>query len=516
MPQFQNQHHGPSTRSKLTVTRFVGIGLSLLVLLGQPALPVRAAAATPAQAALAPERRQKLDAYFDLLDKYHKLMGSVSIAQQGKVIYQRQLGYADQAAGLKTGPETRFRIGSISKVFTSVLIFQLIEAGQLSLDTLLSAFYPDIPNAGKITISMLLNHRSGIENFTASEDYAKYMTQPQSRAAMLERIRKGKSVFAPDSKAEYSNSNYLLLTLILEKLTGKSYAQVLDQKIVQPLGLKHTRFGGPIVSKTNEAHSYAFDGKNWIPTPETDVSIPLGAGAVVSTPEDLNLFMRALFQGKLVSKASLASITDLREGYGRGMFGVPFKDMKGFGHNGAIDGFQSATAYFPAEDLNLSLTANGVHMEFNEMLIGLMSLFKGQAYAIPDFSLQPIQLAPAALPPYTGLYASKEIPLKIELKIIDGSLHLQATGQAAIPLVPYPKHEFRQEQIDLRIVFDPPVAGKFSTFLIEQSGQILRFTREKWAEHSRAAGACPCKMGQCQMKRSPKCTRFTASKTARR
>ena len=259
----------------------------------------------------------KLDSLLDGLAAHDKLMGSLALSHDGQVVYSRAFGYAQLAPKVPATPATRYRIGSITKMFTGVLIFQLIEEKKLALGTKLATFFPQVPNARDITIDQLLSHRSGIHNFTDDPAYVGYMTQPKTSAELLAIIAQPQPDFAPGAKYEYSNSNFVLLTYIVEKLTRMPYAQALQKRVFTKAGLKNTCYGGKIDPKKQEAFSYETSGGGWKLSPETDMSIPAGAGALVSTPTDLDRFLEALFGGKLLSASSLAAMQDVRDGYGR-------------------------------------------------------------------------------------------------------------------------------------------------------------------------------------------------------
>lgn len=450
-------------------------------------LPTSLAGSLHAQAAettfakqLSPEQRQTLDRYFEALESHHKLMGGVALSQGGQVIYERYLGQLGPAnangSAPQIGPDTQMRIGSISKSFTAVMIMQLIEAGQLSLDTPLASFFPQLPQADKISVSDLLNHRSGLVNFTNLADYSRYMTQPQTPEAMLQRIASQPLAFPPGSKAQYSNSNYYLLSLILEKRLGVPYAHALSEKIVKPLGLQHTDYGQAADPTGGSARSFSRKEGQWVLERQTDMSIPLGAGAIVSTPRDLNRFFRALFQGGLVSKASLKLMTELRDGYGRGLFAYPFGEQQGYGHNGGIDGFVSTSAYFPAWDLNLTVLSNGQDLPLNDVALALMTVYAGQPFTPPDFSEQAIALTEAQASALLGSYASAQIPLKIRVFWQDQQLMAQATGQQAFPLTAFSERLFRFDQAGVQMQFDEGPSPK--GFVLSQGGQDFRFERE--------------------------------------
>ena len=159
--------------------------------------------------------QQKLDSLFQLIESNQKAMGSISIFENGKETYHNAFGFASKEENLRANDRTKYRIGSISKTFTATIIMNLVEEGKLSLTTKLSGFYPEIKNAQIITVEQLLKHRSGIFNFTSAEDFTSWMEQPISKEGLVKKIVANGSVFEPNEKFEYSNSNYVLLLLTL-------------------------------------------------------------------------------------------------------------------------------------------------------------------------------------------------------------------------------------------------------------------------------------------------------------
>src|SRR4030095_6820939 len=204
--------------------------------------------------------KAKLDQFFDRLAERNKAMGSLTVVKDGKVLYTRALGYS-QINGTEKKPMTaasRFRIGSITKMFTATMILQLVEEGKLQLTDTLDKFFPQIPNAAKITIAQILSHRSGIPNVRRERDAQKKVsTIPMAKDEMLALIVKGTPDFEPDTKHHYSNSGYLILGLILEKVTGKTYDRALEERITSKIGLKDTYLTiGNIDVNKNEALTY--------------------------------------------------------------------------------------------------------------------------------------------------------------------------------------------------------------------------------------------------------------------
>lgn len=423
--------------------------------------------------------KAKLDQYLETLETHEKAMFSLAILENGESIYQKSIGFADVENQQKANKDTQYRIGSISKVFTSTMIFQLIDEGKLSLDTKLSKYYPKVKNATKITISMLLSHRSGIHNFTNTPEYKQYMTQPKTKTAMVNLIEDLDSDFTPDSAANYSNSGYVLLGFILEDITKDSYANQLQNRIATKLNLERTLYGSSIKVEDNQAKSYNYNAKGWLPDTETDMSIPHGAGAIISTPSEVATFLSALLTGKLVSADSLTKMKEINQGYGRGLSQFPFYDKKAFGHNGGIDGFSSIAGYFEADGVAFALTSNGMNYVMNNISIAILSIYFGRAYDVPDFSQKPIELPEKDLVNYEGVFSSQAIPIKITVKVNGGDLTAQSPGQPVLKLTPYSTTEFRFEPAGIVLIFSTDGnMVDYSTFQLKQGGGNFKFTKE--------------------------------------
>lgn len=416
--------------------------------------------------------KAKLDEYFNALETNNKFTGSVSVSKDGKTIYSRGLGFADAATNKKIDTNTKFRIGSITKTFTATLVFKAVEEKKLNLTDKLSAYFPTVPNASKITISNLLNHRTGIHNFTDDAEYMTYMTDAKTQEEMVAIIAKSPSDFEPDSKAEYSNSNYVLLSYILEKAYKKPYKEILDQKIIKPLGLKNTQFGGKINVANNEANSYK-SSETKEKESETDMSIPMGAGGIISTPNDLSRFIEALFSGKIISMASVNQMKTIKDNYGMGLFEYPFNDKKGYGHSGGIDGFTSLLSYFPEDKVTFALTSNSGGLKNNDIGIAALSWVNNKPFEIPEFKT--FTTTSEDLDKYIGNYTSTDIPLAIAITKDGATLMAQATGQSAFPLDATAKDKFAFEMAGILLEFKP----EQNQMVLKQSGATFTFTKGK-------------------------------------
>ncbi len=422
------------------------------------------------------EGRFDLTAYLENLNRYQKAMTAVAIAESGEIIYQSYNGMASIDDQLPIDADTKFRVGSITKTVAAVLVMQLVEQDKLQLDTPLSDFYPEVKNAELITIEQLLRHRSGIFSFTDDPDYMDYMTESKSREEMLAYLFSYDAKFEPGSQHEYSNSNYLLLGYILEDITDRPFSVLVDERIVTPLGLTNTRFGGQIRPQGNEAISYVYGKGKWQPAPETDMSIPHAAGALVSTAADLTTFITGLFAGRLVSTDSVQTMITMEGessgGYGLGIMRYPFGDLVAYGHNGGIDGFRSHVSYLPGLDVSLAVISNAMNYGLNQILIAAGSYYFEQPFAVPDFTEKPIVLSTRALKKFKGRYGSDALPLEIKLWVEKKQLMAQATGQGAFPLTPFAENRFKFERAGLEIVFD-----ENSGFVLKQGGGEYLFQK---------------------------------------
>lgn len=408
--------------------------------------------------------------YISQLANYQKFMGVIAVSKNGELQLNEPAGLADVENNVPVQPNTKFRIGSISKTFTSVLVLKAVEEGKLKLDDKLSVYLPQIRNSGTITIEQMLRHRSGIYSVTSAVDYLAWCTTPQTRDQLIAIIQKNQPAFEPDAKSEYSNSNYILLTFILEDLYGKTYAALLSEKIAQPLGLNDTYVGGKIDIQKNEAYSYRFAGK-WEKENETDMSVPRGAGAVVSNTRDLITFIEALFAGKLITQSSLDKMTEMKDRTGLGMFQFPFEENEGFGHSGGIDGFRSVLVHYPGEKVTFCYLTNGLNYNKNDMSYAILSYAFGKPYELPSF--ETVAVKQSVLKKYTGEYTSADFPGTIRIFIENDQLMGQASGQGPFLLEASNPTTFRNDMAGVKMVFD----AKQRAFTMTQGGRTLQFKK---------------------------------------
>ena len=418
-------------------------------------------------------QKAKLDQYFDRLAEKNKAMGNLSIAKDGKVLYSRSIGYSQVNAKPLTA-ENRFRIGSITKMFTTAMTFQLIEDGKLKLTDTLDKFFPHIPNAGKITMAQILGHRSGIPNVKRAQNAGDNAnTLPMTKDEMLTMITNGKPDFEPGTKHGYSNSGYLVLGLILEKVTGKSYAENLGKRITGKIGMKDTYMAtGNIDVSKKEALTYMYIGE-WKQMPETHPSILFSAGAIVSTPDDLNKFILALFDGKIVSKESLDQMKKMVEGEGMGMEPFTFAGKTFYGHTGGADNYGAWLAYLPEEKLAVAYTTNAKVIPVRDIVSSAIDIYYDKPFQIPTF--EAVAVSPEVLDQYVGIYTIPGAPMKFTISRQGAILFIQPPGeQSPAPLEAIAQDKF---QIQGAIVVEFDVTK--SQMIIKRGGGQRVFTKEK-------------------------------------
>ncbi|MTI19749.1 class A beta-lactamase-related serine hydrolase [Fulvivirga sp. RKSG066] len=344
--------------------------------------------------------KDKLDKLLDLLNQNDKFMGTVALSHEGQVIYSKAIGYEDIENQTSSTNETKYRIGSTSKMFTATLVFKAIDDKKLNIDQTIDHYFPTIENAEKITVGNLLNHRSGIHSFTKDEAFWSYRTTYKSPQELLQIISSYESDFEPDSQREYSNSNYLLLSLMLEKLYDKSFSELLADQITTPLGLENTYYADGVNQLGNESNSYHYTSQ-WVKEEATNLSIPMGAGSMVSTPIDLNKFTEALFNEKIISKESLDLMTSTQDNLGMGIMPFPHKNKMGYGHGGHIDGFHTISIYYPEEKLAIALASNAIDYNLDFLTRDVLRCYFNEPFELPNFEFP--EITASELEKYVGV-----------------------------------------------------------------------------------------------------------------
>ncbi len=414
---------------------------------------------------------KKIDSFVSHIENNNRGIGSVSIFKNGKEVYNRSFGQK-QLNNITYNAETKYQIGSITKMITATLVFKLIEQDKLHLDDKLSMFFPEIPNSKKITIKNLLEHSSGLGDYAVKGKNLVWLKKKVSKKDIFDEIIKQGTLFEPNSKVKYSNSGYFLLTQILEKLFNKDYASIVKTEIIEPLKLQNLE--SITNSTTNTFPSFIYADK-WEPISEFDFSNVIGLGDVVATTKDLNTFLYKLFQYKILKEESIEQMipdTTKKEIFGRGVMFIPFYEKVFYGHGGDTYGTHSMVAYNKNDQLCISYSINGERFPHNDFSIGVLSIIYGKDYKYPDFNT--ITLKAEELDKFLGIYSSPDVPLKLTITKEGNTLKGQGTGQPAFYLECYETNKFKFDAGKLKLEFKP----KENIMILEQGGRIFEMKKE--------------------------------------
>ncbi len=276
-------------------------------------------------------------------------MGSVLVARDNHVLLNKGYGYASLEWQVPDSPTTVYRLASLSKQFTAASILLLQERGKLDIHDPIRKYLPDAPPAwDKITIYHLLTHTSGIPNYSTFADQQMLNPFPITPMQLVARFWNRPLDFVPGEKWFYTNSGYALLGYLIERITGQSYGEFVQQNIFQPLGMAHSRFGSDTAIMPQFATGYALSPQGPLQTPSPSFTMSYAAGAICSTTEDLLRWEQALFFGTFLSPASVQAMTKpFKNGYALGLATGTEGGHKLIAHNGTISGFSTQMAYYP-------------------------------------------------------------------------------------------------------------------------------------------------------------------------
>jgi CubicO group peptidase (beta-lactamase class C family) len=359
-------------------------------------------------------KAEKIENLLNQYYNYKVFNGSALVSEGGTVIFKKGFGMANMEWNIPNTPDTKFRIGSMTKQFTAMLIMQLVEEGKLKLHVPLTTYIPNYPmdKGDKITIHNLLTHTSGIPNYTDLPSFPNIIRNPITPLELIKTFWDLPLEFEPGTKFHYSNSGYIVLGYIIEKVTGKSYEDVLKEKIFEPLGMKNSGYDHTADIIPKRASGYDKIGTEYYNTSYLDMSVPYSAGSLYSTVEDLYLWDQALYTGKLLSKKYMDKIftpyskPPFAEGYGYG-WGLSKKHLDNVKdsldiatHGGTINGFNSLILRITnSKDLIVLLNNTGV-TNLNEISNKINDILYDQPYEAPQ---KPLMLSFTEILNKTGI-----------------------------------------------------------------------------------------------------------------
>lgn len=414
------------------------------------------------------EKKKQILEYIRHFDDNQQLMGNISIFENGKEVVNKTFG-------AKNTTSTKYTVGSITKMFTAVMIHQLAESDEIDLDDKLKKYFRKIPNSKKITIRQMLNHTSGLGDYVVIEDSIyNWLNKPVERKDIIQEIIRQGVEFQPGEGLRYSNSAYYLLARILEKEYKKSFEQIIEEQIIVPLQLKNSF---AIDDKTPLAHlpkSFELEKEEWIEVEEFYFLNASGAGNLVSNGHDLNQFLVALFSDKLISQESLKQMLPKNDDlFGAGIMKIPFPKCTAYGHGGDTYGTHSLTSIDPENKISVALSMNGGDYPTNQFAVGILSIIYDMEFELPNFEEYTPNKEFYAT--YEGTYASDDLPISIKIFVEGDELNAQGEGQPAFELTPRDEHVFDFQKAGVKIIFEP----NENKLILEQSGQSYEMTKEK-------------------------------------
>lgn len=335
--------------------------------------------------AIAGDPAETIGEYLQAAVDVHRFNGSVLVAQKDQTIFSGGFGLANFEHDVANTPNTKFRIGSITKQFTAMAVMVLQEQGKLKVTEPIGKYLDDPPEAWEgITIHHLLTHTSGIPSYTSMLNYRFRMAHFQTTNDMLGRFRDKPLEFEPGEKFEYSNSGYFLLGVVIEKAAGKRYEEFLREEVLDPLGLKDTGYDRFKTVLQHRASGYERYGNAISHAPFLDMSQPYSAGALYSTVEDLNRWDQALRQRKLISEENYeAMFTPEKDHYAYGWMVRGENSRRRIFHGGGINGFLSFILRYPEEALCIVVLSNVTPSNPGKIAQDLAAIMLGEEFEIP-------------------------------------------------------------------------------------------------------------------------------------
>lgn len=402
-----------------------------------------------------------LDEYAQAEYKIKEFNGAVLVMQKGKAVYKKAFGMADREWNVPNTTETKFRIGSVTKQFTAACILQLAEQGKLGLDDKLSKYIPGYPKGDSITIHMLLNHISGIQNYTNMQEFWQKAALPLSKDSMIALFKNKPLDFSPGTGWNYSNSGYFLLGVIVEKASEKKFSDHLMENVIKKAGLKNTAMDNLDSVLAYRAKGYTKNSKGiWQHALYISMEAPYSAGAIFSTVDDMYTWTKALLNNKIISEASTKKMTTAyKERYGYGLIIDSLKAHPRITHGGSIPGFVTHLAYYPADDVCVVTFSNN-SSDAGRMGIALASILFDVDVQKPYIPIE-VKIDSAILDKYVGKYTGINT---IELIKKGNKLFRHRYGTPDIELKPESNTRF----------FYADASDRFIEFEVDKAGNMTR------------------------------------------
>ncbi len=438
-----------------------------------------------------PATDQLLDAHISHLVHAGDPAVSILVARDGKILFQKAYGLADRERKVAATPQTRIRIGSITKQFTASAILKLQEEGKLSVTDKLSKYIPDFPRGDEVTLTHLLTHTSGIHNYTDRPGFVDSVTKPITLPDLVQLFKKDPYDFDPGKKWRYDNSGYTLLAFVIRKVSGETFADYLQKTFFVPLGMNDTRVRQAYAQLSNEALGYKYDGDGkFSRAVDWNLSRVSGAGDIDSTVGDLFRWNEAVFNGKVLSEASLkaaftpVSMTNPEEkdptgGYGFGWGIVTLRGAQEITHTGGLPGYSSFLTRLPREKFTVAVLANalpvGPGAEPASLGQEAVEFYLGEQLAPRSSTVVTTSISSKALDAIAGRYDYGQAVMRVTIG--DGRAYAQLSGQPRYEIFPKSETEFFWKIVDAQVTFVKDDSGKVVKAIHHQNGNTINAPR---------------------------------------
>ena len=448
-----------------------------------------------------PAPEKLVDSIFEEATQGDSPGAAVLVAKDGEILYQKGFGFANLEESIPVTPETKFRIGSITKQFTAAAILKLQEDGLLSVNDPLSKFIPDYPRGDEVTIHHLLTHTSGIHSYTSMPEFYKTIMEEANSEDLIEAFKRNEFDFAPGEKWLYNNSGYFLLGYIVEIVSGESFGDYLKDHLFEPLEMKNTGVHSWNLNLENEASGYSYKDGEFHQAMKWDMSRAGGAGALYSTIADLYRWNEAIFNGKILSESSLkAAFTpvELNYGskanamgaeYGYGWMSFEVRGLKQIGHSGGFDGFNAYLTRYPKQNFTVAVLTNCLPPRPpNEGSVGLIAAAGAGAIAhfylweqmdtIKSFA-EDTTVASDVYDDYVGRYDYGTYGGILTVTREDDKFFAQLAAQPKIEIFPRSETEFFWKVVDAQITFVRNEEGEVVHAIHHQGGMEIKAQKLK-------------------------------------
>jgi CubicO group peptidase (beta-lactamase class C family) len=421
-----------------------------------------------------------IDAFYSSLKGRETSGIAVLVARDGEILYKKGFGFADIKNKIPATPDTKFRIGSVTKQFTAAAILKLQESNLISVNDKLSKFIPDFPRGDEVTIHQLLTHISGIHSYTNKHDFTETVINPITPDSLVNLIKKDPYDFNPGEQFSYNNSGYFLLGYIISKVSGQTYDEYLKTTFFDPLGMNNTGIHYAGIKLSNEAKGYNNNGSKYIETMNWNMSWAGAAGAIYSTVDDLLKWNQALYGGKVLNeksmKAALTTVTlttgnPLPMQYAYGLVHSYYRGQPIISHGGGLHGFITQLAYFPKEKLSVVMFSNADNPEVNFDPNKIAEAFLWQKMD-KQASFAAISLPAEKLKLFEGRYAIANMGV-LTITTDANKIFSQVSSQPSLEIVPYSENDFFWKTGNAQIKFTKDSTGAYTRAIVYQGGQEM-------------------------------------------